>query len=70
MKEEIDKNGLLQILALAIVFLIFSWPFEWLWNNVVFGVITIVNPISYWQSFGFLTMIFIMGGFLTMKVRK
>lgn len=47
--------------SLFLILFIVSCFFQLLWNNAFVGSIDGVNPISFWQSYGILIMIYIIG---------
>jgi hypothetical protein len=68
--ESKKDQALIGFLALAVVTLIFAWPFQWLWNNVLMDAVDFVKILSYWQSFGMLTFIYIISIFFNLKAKK
>ncbi len=52
--------GFLVLLGSAIIGFIWSWPIQWLWNNILVGSINGINPVSFWQAYGIYILSIIM----------
>ena len=63
--ENQQKDLLVKLIAglISLLFVIFflSCLFQLLWNNCLVGLIDGFNPISFWQSYGLLLMLYLSG---------
>jgi hypothetical protein len=58
------------IIALLLLILIVSCFFQLLWNNTLIFAVSVVNPISFWQSYGILFMIYFSGRIFCLDFSK
>lgn len=57
-KNEVSDVGelVIDILAEIIVILIYGFIVTWIWNNVAVGLVSGINPITYWGSIGLMVL--------------
>lgn len=72
MKENDDKDFVFGFLvgigSLFLIIFIISCFFQLLWNAAFVGSIEGVNPITFWQAYGLLIMIHIIGKIMIGKI--
>ena len=63
------KGCLIITIIIVVVVCIVTYPFMWLWNWLmpdIFGV----GEVSFWQAFGLLTLIAMIGGYFKNRNKK
>lgn len=58
------------LLALFVLIMFVACFFQLLWNNTLVNAISVLNPISFWQAYGILLMLYIFGRIVNMDFNR
>lgn len=69
-KDDIIFRFLVGLLALFVVIMFVACFFQLLWNNTLVNAVSVLNPISFWQAYGILLMLYIFGRIVNMDFNR